>query len=79
MTNSELNIQIPNAEAVIAALALEPHIEGGFYRRTFQSDHHAMVEIKRRYRRAMFAAACTWWRLESFAAYEWFSGIRFDQ
>jgi predicted cupin superfamily sugar epimerase len=45
MTNSELDMQIPNAEAVIAALALEPHMEGGFYRRTFQSDHHAMVEI----------------------------------
>lgn len=30
MTNSELDIQIPDAEAVIAALALEPHMEGGF-------------------------------------------------
>lgn len=137
MINSEFDIQIPDDEAVIAALALEPHIEGGFYRRTFQSDHHAMVEINGGQRHlmtsiyylltkdspighfhlnqsdivhyfhmgnpiqyslifpdgtlntvvmgrdiiagAMFAAACTWRRLESFAAYEWFGEIRFDQ
>ncbi len=45
MTINAFDTHIPDAEAVIAALALEPHMEGGFYRRTFQSDHHAMVEI----------------------------------
>ncbi len=52
MTNSELNIQIPNAEAVIAALALEAHMEGGFYRRTFQSDRY-VIEINGGQRHSM--------------------------
>lgn len=34
----------PNAQSVIAALNLQPHIEGGYYRRTFQPDHREMVE-----------------------------------
>lgn len=36
----------PNARELIAALELEPHVEGGYYRRTFQSDQRAMVEIE---------------------------------
>ncbi|WP_256667251.1 cupin domain-containing protein [Pseudomonas sp. ANT_J28] len=44
MTTSTFDKNIPSAEAVIAALNLEPHMEGGFYRRTFQTDRHAMVE-----------------------------------
>ena len=44
MTANTFNSLIPSAEAVIAALDLEPHMEGGFYLRTFQTDHHAMVE-----------------------------------
>ncbi|MFJ7284377.1 cupin domain-containing protein [Pseudomonas sp. NPDC099000] len=44
MTSTVLKTLVPGAEALIAALDLEPHSEGGFYRRTFQSDHHAMVE-----------------------------------
>ncbi|MHC8394900.1 cupin domain-containing protein [Pseudomonas sp. LB3P93] len=44
MTSNVFNSLVPGAEELIAALDLEPHTEGGFYRRTFQSDHHAMVE-----------------------------------
>ncbi|MFJ7796124.1 cupin domain-containing protein [Pseudomonas sp. NPDC096950] len=36
----------PSAQELIAALELGPHMEGGYYRRTFQSDHRAMVEIE---------------------------------
>jgi predicted cupin superfamily sugar epimerase len=34
------------ADAVIASLDLQPHLEGGFYRRTFESDHHPMVDTQ---------------------------------
>ncbi|MEX3776882.1 cupin domain-containing protein [Pseudomonas sp. MYb118] len=34
----------PNSEDVIAALNLEPHVEGGYYRRTFQADQQPLVE-----------------------------------
>ncbi|MGL6244150.1 cupin domain-containing protein [Pseudomonas sp.] len=44
MTNRAFATQVPSAETVITALGLESHMEGGFYRRTFQSDHHSMVE-----------------------------------
>ncbi len=44
MPTNTFDKHIPSAEAVVAALNLEPHMEGGFYRRTFQTDHHAMVE-----------------------------------
>ncbi|KDD70456.1 cupin domain-containing protein [Pseudomonas mandelii] len=44
MTTNTIDKPIPSAGSVIAALNLEPHMEGGFYRRTFQTDHHAMVE-----------------------------------
>ncbi|AWM92347.1 cupin [Pseudomonas sp. 31-12] len=44
MTNNVFKTVVPGVDALIAALDLEPHTEGGFYRRTFQSDRHAMVE-----------------------------------
>ncbi|MHC8411340.1 cupin domain-containing protein [Pseudomonas sp. Hz4] len=44
MSRLENPIFSPCAEAVIRAQDLEPHMDGGFYRRTFQADHHAMVE-----------------------------------
>ncbi|QJI40176.1 cupin domain-containing protein [Pseudomonas sp. ADAK2] len=36
----------PNARELIATLELEEHVEGGYYRRTFQSDRHAMVDTE---------------------------------
>ncbi|ROM94445.1 cupin domain-containing protein [Pseudomonas brassicacearum] len=44
MTDSKLGRHTPGAQDIVAALDLEPHVEGGFYRRTFQSDHQLMVE-----------------------------------
>ena len=35
---------IPNAQDVVTALNLEPHVEGGYYRRTFQTDDQPRVE-----------------------------------
>jgi predicted cupin superfamily sugar epimerase len=35
----------PNATDVIAALNLEPHVEGGYYRRTFQSDDRDWLQM----------------------------------
>lgn len=32
---------------VIAALDLQPHVEGGYFRRTFQADHRAMLQTTR--------------------------------
>ncbi|MCU0070514.1 cupin domain-containing protein [Pseudomonas koreensis] len=32
------------AQDVISTLDLEPHIEGGFFRRTYQPDHRNMIE-----------------------------------
>ena len=34
----------PNAHDVINELDLEAHIEGGYFRRTYQSDHRASLE-----------------------------------
>ncbi|QRK81911.1 cupin domain-containing protein [Pseudomonas granadensis] len=34
----------PNIQGVINALDLEAHIEGGYFRRTYQSDHRASLE-----------------------------------
>ena len=34
----------PDAQDVINALDLEAHIEGGYFRRTYQSDHRASLE-----------------------------------
>lgn len=33
----------PSINEVIAALDLEPHVEGGYYRRTYQSDDQSLV------------------------------------
>ncbi|WP_338524557.1 cupin domain-containing protein [Pseudomonas batumici] len=35
--------QPPDAQQLVAALNLEPHVEGGYYRRTFQADGRAML------------------------------------
>jgi len=35
------------AEAVVAALQLERHIEGGYYRRTIQADHRPLIDTER--------------------------------
>jgi predicted cupin superfamily sugar epimerase len=32
------------SEALVTALNLEPHVEGGYYRRTFQADQQPLVE-----------------------------------
>ncbi|MFG6202977.1 cupin domain-containing protein [Pseudomonas retamae] len=34
----------PDAQDVINALGLEAHVEGGYFRRTYQSDHRASLE-----------------------------------
>lgn len=34
----------PDRETVIHQLQLEPHREGGFYRRSFQADHRASID-----------------------------------
>jgi predicted cupin superfamily sugar epimerase len=44
MTENGCNKHIQNTQDVIAALKLEPHIEGGYFRRTFQTDDQPMVE-----------------------------------
>lgn len=33
-----------NSEALVTALDLEPHLEGGYYRRTYQADQQPLVE-----------------------------------
>lgn len=44
MTDSKPGTHTPSAQDIVAALDLEPHVEGGYYRRTFQSDRQPMVE-----------------------------------
>nr|WP_308199641.1 cupin domain-containing protein [Kitasatospora paracochleata] len=34
---------MPTARQWIQLLGLEPHVEGGYFRRTFQADHRARV------------------------------------
>ena len=36
----------PNATDVITALNLQPHVEGGYYRRTYQADHRDCLETQ---------------------------------
>lgn len=36
-----------NANDLINALNLEPHVEGGFFRRTYQADHRGLLETTR--------------------------------
>lgn len=33
-----------NREQIIQLLGLEPHVEGGYFRRTFQADHRAEID-----------------------------------
>lgn len=51
MTDSKPGRITPSAQEIVATLDLEPHLEGGYYRRTFQTDQHPMVETEggRRY------------------------------
>ena len=35
----------PDKQSVIEALQLEAHVEGGYFRRTFQADHRAKLEL----------------------------------
>ncbi|MFJ3366969.1 cupin domain-containing protein [Pseudomonas sp. NPDC086251] len=44
MTDNGRNKHFQNAQDVIAELNLEPHVEGGYFRRTFQTDHQPMAE-----------------------------------
>lgn len=41
--NSTMTKTAISTEALIKALNLEQHVEGGYYRRTYQSDHRDMV------------------------------------
>lgn len=41
--NSTMTKAAISTEALIEALNLEQHVEGGYYRRTYQSDHRDMV------------------------------------
>ncbi|WLH38253.1 cupin domain-containing protein [Pseudomonas sp. FP2196] len=34
----------PNAQDLISALNLEPHVEGGYFRRTYQADHRDLLQ-----------------------------------
>lgn len=34
----------PTAEQVVQSLGLEEHVEGGYYRRTYQADHRPLLE-----------------------------------
>ena len=36
--------QAMDVDALIEALQLEPHVEGGYFRRTFQSDHRPRID-----------------------------------
>jgi predicted cupin superfamily sugar epimerase len=38
-------ITYPDKQTVIEALQLEAHVEGGYFRRTFQADHRAKLEL----------------------------------
>lgn len=52
MAQNRRDNQTPKAQDVVAALDLQPHMEGGFYRRTFQTDH-STVETAGRHRYLM--------------------------
>ncbi|MVV48026.1 cupin domain-containing protein [Pseudomonas sp. PB120] len=44
MATSTGNENAHNAQNLITALNLEPHVEGGYYRRTFQTDHQVTAQ-----------------------------------
>jgi predicted cupin superfamily sugar epimerase len=48
---SEDNPMTPNAEQLITSLELQEHVEGGYFKRTFQADHRAKIstDIGERY------------------------------
>lgn len=37
--------QAMDADELVKALGLEPHVEGGYFRRTFQADHRDKIEV----------------------------------
>jgi len=41
-----MNPRLITASNLVAALDLEPHVEGGFFRRTYQADHRDMLETE---------------------------------
>ena len=41
---AENEMSHPDKETVIRELGLEGHVEGGYYRRTFQADHRATID-----------------------------------
>lgn len=41
---AEIKMSYPDKETVIRELGLEGHVEGGYFRRTFQADHRAMID-----------------------------------
>ena len=46
LSNAEADLNltnIPSAQELIEQLNLEPHIEGGYFRRTFQADHRNKI------------------------------------
>ena len=43
---STLMAEQPDLDTVIRELQLESHVEGGYFRRTFQADHRARVETE---------------------------------
>ncbi|MEJ5058966.1 MULTISPECIES: cupin domain-containing protein [unclassified Pseudomonas] len=47
MSHTELISSRFDISSLIAALSLEPHEEGGYYRRTFQTDHRPLIATAR--------------------------------
>jgi len=41
---AENEMSYPDKETVIRELGLEGHVEGGYFRRTFQADHRSMID-----------------------------------
>ena len=46
MTGKAMIQRQPNATDVIAALNLDSHVEGGYYRRTYQADHRDCLQTQ---------------------------------
>ena len=42
--SAENSMQYPDKETVIRELGLEGHVEGGYFRRTFQADHRPRID-----------------------------------
>ena len=41
----EVTMTIPDRDTVIEQLGLEEHVEGGYFRRTFQADHREKIDL----------------------------------